>query len=573
MDREDNLQPSQEECSYKTCQYQLGKIRYLILIFVAMSVSCIDRNPIPVDSLASCNDCFNTDYCVPVEFGDATPLEFDLTELNDVNLVGNGTFASSAGWTLGAYWTITGGELVLAGLGNPANSAYTDLDAEVVAGYYKITFDMTAGDLVSASDLQVTLGGENASQFTITSLFPGTYAITILAYIAAPSDNRITFTASTGDLAFDNLEVYRMSEVGFEIKDCDTEVVYYSEFDSSTVEYVENPAITMTGTTNSTDELYPAAVLTLDWDTYSLSRGCYCVCIKDAADVTFNYVANGVFDDDDFWTFTNVGASGWSVSANKLNKAKDATVGTDKAESELVTGLDILSCYTLQFDTTSDNGSEVEVRYSDGTDTDALLATVNVPIGSNSVSIDITGKDIVKIGFWAASTDEAFDIDNVVLSKTTDCTDCICTTVCVSLTTDHDTTMGRGCNFLLKATNDNNAFGFNFEDVTFEPQVRVFGKLRNLTFETDAEYYTKSTGEKILVYAEVEEKVELQIYEVPEYMHSVINMMMNMDSFMIDGVEYVRVGEYAPNWRKSSAKAPVIVQVAKKTQNRYNTYS
>jgi hypothetical protein len=78
---------------------------------------------------------------------------------------------------------------------------------------------------------------------------------------------------------------------------------------------------------------------------------------------------------------------------------------------------------------------------------------------------------------------------------------------------------------------------------------------------------------RYLVYAEVEEKVELQIYEVPEYMHSVINMMMNMDSFMIDGVEYVRVGEYAPNWRKSSAKAPVIVQVAKKTQNRYNTYS
>jgi hypothetical protein len=95
-----------------------------------------------------------------------------------------------------------------------------DLLTELVAGYYKITFDLTADDLVSASDLQVALGGENLTQFAITSLFPGTYAITILAYIASPSDNRITFTASTGDLAFDNLEVYRMSEVGFEIKDC-----------------------------------------------------------------------------------------------------------------------------------------------------------------------------------------------------------------------------------------------------------------------------------------------------------------------------------------------------------------
>jgi hypothetical protein len=535
-----------------------------------MSVSCIDRNPIPVDSLASCNDCFNTDYCVPVEFGDATPLEFGLTELNDVNLIDNGDFASSDGWTILGSVAIGSGVATWSGVGDLSR----DLNTEVVAGYYKVSFDLTA-NTADPMALSVKIGGELVGSLNGTAGGATSYPQTITFYsrVSAPTDNEILFDGNfvLGGISIDNVEVVRMSEVGFEIKDCTTEVVYFSNFDSSDVEYYETGTFNVANLPQS--EQTPVAVLTLDWDAYSLTRGCYCVCIKDAADVTFNYVANGVFDDDDFWTFTNVGASGWSVSTNKLNKAKDATVGTDKAESELVTGLDILDCYKLQFDTASDNGSEVEVRYTDGTDTDALLATVNVPIGSNSVSIDITGKDIVKIGFWAASTDEEFDIDNVVLSKTTDCTDCICTTVCVSLTTDHDTTMGRGCNFLLKATNENNAFGFNFEDVTFEPQVRVFGKLRNLTFETEAEYYTNSTGEKILVYAEVEEKVELQIYEVPEYMHSVINMMMNMDSFMIDGVEYVRVGEYAPNWRKSSAKAPVIVQVAKKTQNRYNTYS
>jgi hypothetical protein len=546
-------------------------IKLVTIIFVAMSVSCIDRNPIPVDSLASCNDCFNTDYCVPVEFGDATPLEFGLTELNDVNLISNGNFASSAGWSTSGSWSIGAGVATVAGGG--VSNLSRDINMELVQGYYYIEFTIEAFT-ASPIELDIGLGGVNASIYQgVPNLTEVPQTIKIYKWIDSPANNTLVFSNAAGGYSITDVIVKRVSEVGFEIKDCDSEFVYYSDFNSDDVEYYEtgniNPATGIPRLENQT----PVAVLTLDWDTYSLLRGCYCVCIKDAADVTFNYVANGVFDDDDFWTFTNVGASGWSVSTNKLNKAKDATVGTDKAESELVTGLDILDCYKLQFDTASDSGSEVEVRYTDGTDTDALLATVNVPIGSNSVSIDITGKDIVKIGFWAASTDEEFDIDNVVLSKTTDCTDCICTTVCVSLTTDHDTTMGRGCNFLLKATNDNNAFGFNFEDVTLEPQVRVFGKLRNLTFETEAEYYTNSTGEKILVYAEVEEKVELQIYEVPEYMHSVINMMMNMDSFMIDGVEYVRVGEYAPNWRKSSAKAPVIVQVAKKTQNRYNTYS
>ena len=533
-----------------------------------MSVSCIDRNPIPVDSLAACNDCFNTDYCVPVEFGDNTPLEFNVSALNSVNLISDGDFASATGWTIGADWAIAAGVANYTGA-IPGTSLSRTTDTVLVEGFYLVK--MTLSNVTGSLNFNVTLGGVTVG--TVGSGISSGFVnetLYLFKYLT-PTDNILSINAANFSFTLDDVEVYRMSEVGFEIKDCDADIVFFSEFDSSSVSYNETGSLSSAqGWTNGSTG---TAVLTLDWDAYSLTQGCYCVCIKDAADVTFNYVANGVFDDDDFWTFTNVGASGWSVSSNKLNKAKDATVGTDKAVTTLVTELDILSCYKLTFDTASDNGSEVEVRYTDGTDTDALLATVNVPIGSNSVEIDISGKDISVLSFWAASDDEAFDIDDVVLSKTTDCADCICTTVCVSLTTDHDTTIGRGCNFLLKATNDNNAFGFNFEDVTFEPQVRVFGKLRNLTFETEAEYYTKSTGEKILVYAEVEEKVELQIYEVPEYMHSVINMMMNMDSFMIDGVEYVRVGEYAPNWRKSSAKAPVIVQVAKKTQNRYNTYS
>ena len=60
---------------------------------------------------------------------------------------------------------------------------------------------------------------------------------------------------------------------------------------------------------------------------------------------------------------------------------------------------------------------------------------------------------------------------------------------------------------------------------------------------------------------------------MPEYVHDVLNMMLLHDTFTIDGVEYVKVGEYAPNWRKSSEKAGVIVQIAKAQQNMFNTYS
>ena len=142
------------------------------------------------------------------------------------------------------------------------------------------------------------------------------------------------------------------------------------------------------------------------------------------------------------------------------------------------------------------------------------------------------------------------------------------------LTTDANISrIVNGCLFEITATNDNNAFGFNYEDFTFTQRMLLFGKLRNATYQDDTEYYTKSSGEKVLVYAEIEKVQELQIMEVPEGIHDWLHMAMLHDTFMIDGVEYVRVGEYAPNWRKSSAKAPVIVQVAKKTQKRFNTFS
>jgi len=385
-----------------------------------------------------------------------------------------------------------------------------------------------------------------------------------------PSNNTLSFAAGNFSFELDNVEVYRMSEIRFDIKDCDADTVFYSQTDSSDVEYYETGNLSSAQNWTSEDEV--PAVLTLDWDTYGLSEGCYCVCIIDAADADFNYVPNGVFDTSDFWTFTNVGASGWSVASNKLNKAKDATSGTDKADTELVTPLDADSCYKLTFDTDSDNGSEVEVRYSDSLVTDGLLDTITIPIGGGSVEIDITGKDMSKLAFWAASDDEGFDIDNVVLSKTTDCVECLCTSICVSLTTDYDTRFLQGCNLLLTATCDNNAFGFNFTDVSFTHKLRVNGRLRNESFETDAEYYVKSNGEKILVYAEKQENVELIIAEIPAYMHKVVNMMLLCDTFTIDGVEYVRAGDYSPNWRKSSMKAPVIVLVSKASQDRFNTF-
>lgn len=605
---------------------------FILFIFVGMAVSCIDKSVIPFDSLESCADCFNTDYCTLVEQGDNTQLEFGLSPLNNVSvvsdfspLVSSTTDGTTANKLVdsGASFT-TDGILIGAIVKNTTDTTY----ATITAIDDDNTLSLSADIFISGEDYSIlnwvfggsgTLGtnltwDETNESVTFTNLdcylsnpniATGQYYRVKYSGVRTAGTQRLVFTngtglpattysefgniqSNTGSVSFfkaigsqfrisalnpftsstvtlTDISVVPMSTVSFTIQDCTTGTVFYTSDDNDVeynilTKYLDNPNAQFYG------------LVTLDWDSYALPDACYCLCVKDESDIGFNYVANGVFTNENYWAFTNVGASGWAISAGVLAKAKDATVGTDKAQTTLITPLASADCYVLSFDLDSDNGSTVEVRYDTATLSDQLLETVTIPIGISTKEIDISGLGITVLKFWAASDDEEFSIDNVVLAKGTDCVDCSCLSTCISLRANHDNTILQGCNLLLEATCSNNAFGFNFTDLSLTHRLRVIGKIRNMTFETESDYYLKSNGEKVLIYADTQENLELQIMEVPAYVHSAINMMLLCDTFTIDGVEYVRAGEYAPNWRKSSAKAPVIVNIAKATQNRFNTF-
>jgi|DEB0MinimDraft_6_1074348.scaffolds.fasta_scaffold01325_3 hypothetical protein len=629
----DNYFEEQSAIDYlKSLGYTITKT-FFLFIFVGMAVSCLDKSVIPFDSLDNCADCFNTDYCTLVEQGDETELEFGLSPLRGVSvisdfsaLVSSTTDGTTANKLVdsGATFT-TDGILIGAIVKNTTDDTY----ATITAIDDDNTLSLSADIFISGEDYAIlnwvfggsgTLGTNltwdvNAESVTYTNLDcylsnpnlqTGAYYRFKYSGTRTAGTQRLSFTNGTGLPAttydqFGNIpsnegsvvffkaigtqfrmaslvpftsstitltavELVPMSTTSFTLQDCTTGSVFYTS-DENDVEYN-----TLVKYTDNPDAGFYGKV-TLDWDSYSLSDGCYCLCVKDESDITNNYVKNGTFANTNFWAFTNVGASGWNIATNELNKAKDATSGTDKAETTLITALDATECYVLSFDLNSDNGSEVEVRYDTATVTDQLLETVTIPIGASTAEIDITGLDITVLKLWAASDDEEFSIDNLVLAKGADCVNCSCLSSCISLSANHDNTIMQGCNLLLEGTCDNNAFGFNFTDLSFTHRLRVVGKIRNMTFETESDYYLKSNGEKVLIYADTQENLELQILDLPAYVHSAVNMMLLCDTFTIDGVEYVKVGEYAPNWRKSSAKAPVIVTIAKATQNRFNTFS
>lgn len=452
------------------------------------------------------------------------------------------------------------------------SSAAIELADKLVSGrYYRIKVTSTTNGIGTGRFL--ITNGTGLSQYFELGLFNHTESI---VYIRASGTGiRLSFSgvAPTTTYNVTDIEIVEMSSLYYELTDCDDNTVVY---DSSatigisynqSVQYQDNPNAPFYG------------VLRLAWADYVdlPATGCFCLCVKDYAASLYNYVTNGAFTITSFnqapyWDLTNSGSAGFAVSSNELVHSSEAAAGTDEASQTLQEALDATLCYNLTFDYNSDAGYTFLVKYDTDIDTDVTLATVTHGSGAGSETIAITNIAITRL-YFVADDDEQFKLDNIAITLDPDCWACSCQSTCISIAPDQSNRIVNGCLFEITATNDNNAFGFNYEDFTFTQRMLLFGKLRNATYQDDTEYYTKSSGEKVLVYAEIEKVQELQIMEVPEGIHDWLHMAMLHDTFMIDGVEYVRVGEYAPNWRKSSQKAPVIVQVAKKTQKRFNTFS
>ena len=74
-------------------------------------------------------------------------------------------------------------------------------------------------------NLTVSLGGQTVSALG-GALVTGFVSQTIYLFkYLTPSNNEISFSAATYDFEIDNVEVYRLSEAGFKVKDCDTDTV------------------------------------------------------------------------------------------------------------------------------------------------------------------------------------------------------------------------------------------------------------------------------------------------------------------------------------------------------------
>lgn len=128
------------------------------------------------------------------------------------------------------------------------------------------------------------------------------------------------------------------------------------------------------------------------------------------------------------------------------------------------------------------------------------------------------------------------------------------------------------CSILLEWTNEDNAYSIDYENLGQTNRLRVDAKLwQPKGNASKREIFEFSNGSSKIVYAKRNKVFLLTISQQPVYVHEALMIGIDHDSFKIDGTEYiVDSEEYEPSWRKSSDKAPVELEVRKKSENLIN---
>lgn len=531
-----------------------------------MSLTIPKNQPIFFEQAFDCLPCAS-DYCIPVEATDTTPLYAECSDCVGATLISNGDFASGTGWTAGGGWAIGSGKATY----TPGGSSDLTRDTEIplTAGYYMIQVDITILSATGNLNLEVYLGANlfaDIGSTLVTGFETDTYYL--FGYIDTIVGSQLKFTVATSAIEIDNVAVYRLSHPGLKVKDCDTDEVFYSADDDTDITFYETTTIATYGAFENRTSGY--AILTLDWDGMGLDVDtCYCLCVFDAGLIDQNLIQNGTFASSADWTITNSGAAGWSIAAGVASFDPAGAAGNDTMAQSLLAPLEGTLDYFLDFDIIAAGAWSITLRFgtAEGDLSDAIISGS----GNSSQHISISGgfgasnHEITTFTFVANTSSGTFDIDNVVIEVDPDslpCNESNCVSIKESWTTY--CTRRKMCNILVTGTNTNDAFGFAG---AFDFKGRIFGMIRNASYpDIENVEYKDLTGLKSLQYNDNEKIQELQVFAVPDGVHDWLRLALRCETLTLTINSTAKTfikkgGDYTPNHVKTTPDSPVIVEI------------
>lgn len=134
-----------------------------------------------------------------------------------------------------------------------------------------------------------------------------------------------------------------------------------------------------------------------------------------------------------------------------------------------------------------------------------------------------------------------------------------------------DVKLTHSCTKQITYNCNENAFNFNYSDLSFTQSLRIRANLWKPKFKAlSKDVYEYSTGDLEITYVTKAKEFIFTTEELPEYIHDALSLALDSDNFFIDGVRHVFADdETSPSWRNSSNLAPLEVNL-RKAQNLRN---
>lgn len=121
-----------------------------------------------------------------------------------------------------------------------------------------------------------------------------------------------------------------------------------------------------------------------------------------------------------------------------------------------------------------------------------------------------------------------------------------------------------GCLMLIEATNNHDALGFAWNDLTLS--ARIDAKFAKVQYKTDMETSVDSLGNKTVIYFDGNRIRSLLVQAAPGFIHDFLYMCMAVDGFSINGTDYVMQDEEYPSikWNTRLLEGTVELLLRKK---------
>ena len=476
----------------------------------------LDNQPIIFDEVLDCH-LIDSGINVLAQYGDITQFQMGLEPcISDFPLIQNGNFASSSNWTLGAGWTISGGQACHA--------------IGIYGGLFQVA-PVTNGTLVKLEfELDVTSQGCLIQYGTYLEGFTssGTYT----RYIVASGASTIGVLAN-GSAAVCVVSISAVTiNTNFE--------VYVTDLDGNVVHTLD----TSDGYFNFESGYFTSSI---DWETLAIASGCYTLGVFDPCPCS----QGGIIALDFVSALHN-----WSLASSWTIVGGTATYNGSSSGQAL---LNHVLCSGTEYDVTytlTNVGANEEFNVRLG----SANGTTRTADGTYTDTITSSGTSFIMIGNSTSGT-QTFEVTDMSIVATTKAATYTSNIIKVS---ESDF----GCKtYELAMCNDSNGLGFGFDGTGFRPAFRMDCSLVRGTYPMTRESYDYSSGIKKTTYARSRVARELGL-DVPPHLVDFMSLAPMIDHFYIDNVEYFVEDDEFPSvsWDDNSHLGAFSLNVSKKRQ-------